>query len=194
MPRGAVPMDSPTQRVDELLRSAAAGDRDAERASFELIYDELRRRARALMNRQAKHHTLQTTALVHEAYLRMCGADSARIEGKRHFLLLATRAMRSILIDHARRRGAEKRGGARERVTVELAEVAGEVAELDIVALNDALERLEQLDAQMAKVAELRCFGGLSSEEIAGILDVSSRTVERSWRFARAWLQRELDG
>jgi len=160
-----------------------------------LVYDELKRLAGHMMARERRDHTLQTTGLVHEAYLRL--VDQSRVDwrGATHFRAVAAQAMRRILVDHARARKSEKRGGAWQRVT--LAHTIAPRGEsgldaADLIALNAALERLETLDPRQARVVELRFFGGLSVEETADELGVSRRTVEGDWTHARVWLRREL--
>jgi len=160
-----------------------------------LVYDELKQLAGRLMARERPDHTLQTTGLVHEAYLRL--VDHSRVDwrGATHFRAVAAQAMRRILVDHARARKSEKRGGAWQRVT--LAHTIGPGGEggldaAELIALNAALEKLETLDPRQARVVELRFFGGLSVEETANELGVSRRTVEGDWTHARVWLRREL--
>jgi RNA polymerase sigma factor (TIGR02999 family) len=156
------------------------------------VYEELRAIAAAHFRRGAASRTLQPTVLVHEAYLRLARETASRWKSRGHFLAVAAKAMRQVLIDHHRRRSAEKRGGRLERISISSVEPAADAPEVDFLALNEALERLEALDGRQAKVVELRFFGDLSMEEIAGVLAVSLRTVEQDWRVARAWLAREL--
>jgi RNA polymerase sigma factor (TIGR02999 family) len=160
-----------------------------------LVYDELRGIARGLMARERPGHTLQPTALVHEAYVRL--VDQTRVEwrGRTHFRAIGARVMRRILIDHARRRGGLKRGGDRQRVTLGDSLAYGSDAEIDlaeVVSLHDALEQLGDVDARQARTLELRFFGGLTAAEIAEVLDVSKRTVEGDLMHGRAWLKRTL--
>lgn len=152
-----------------------------------LVYDDLRRVAASLM-RQRGPQTLQPTALVHEAYVRLIGGSGAPWESRAHFLAVAATAMRQVLANHARARSAAKRGGSRARVT--LAEPVGRAAgsALDLLGLNEALERLAELDPRQARIVEQRLLGGMNHEEIAVVLGVSTRTVEREWRVAQAWL------
>jgi RNA polymerase sigma factor (TIGR02999 family) len=165
-----------------------------------LVYGEMRRQAARYLRSQPPGHTLQTTALVHEAYLRLVGPDGAGADwqGRAHFFGVAAQAMRSILVDHARARRAAKRGGGLRALTLSAAEAAGTRAngavesEVDVVALDEALARLAALDPRQARVVELRYFGGLNIEETAYTLGVSHSTVEREWRTARLWLRREL--
>lgn len=197
-----MPMDART-RVTEIVAGLdeSAMEAGARRASaeelFPLVYDELRRLARSYMSRERGGHTLQPTAVVNEAYLRL--VDLSRIEwrGRTHFFAVGARAMRRVLIDHARARGSLKRGGEWRRITLapELGPPGG--AELDpgsVLALHNALDKLAGLDDRQARIAELRFFGGLSVAEVAEVIGVSKRTVEGDWKHARVWLQRELAG
>ena len=161
---------------------------------FTLVYAELRRIAAREMRRERPGRTLQTTALVHEAYLRLLKDASLSFESRAHFLGIAARAMREILIEHARGRGARKRGGGAVRLTLDDATAAVAAPDVDVLALDEALQRLACLDERHARVVELRYFGGLSVEETAAALDLSPATVKRAWTLARAWLYRELAG
>lgn len=160
-----------------------------------LVYDELRRLARGFMGRERRDHTLQPTALVHEAYVKL--VDQSRVDwrGRTHFRAVGARVMRRILIDHARGHASAKRGGGVQRVTLGESLVHAADGDLDLVellSLNEALDRLRSVDERAAQVVELRFFGGLTSEEIAEVLGVSSRTVDGDWMHGRAWLKREL--
>jgi RNA polymerase sigma factor (TIGR02999 family) len=177
--------------ITRILSDLRRGDPGAEAALFDLVQDELQRVARALMHRQPAGHTLQPTALVNEAYLRLLGGGDADFADRDHFLRTAARAMRSILVDHARRRLADKRGGERQQVVLR-DDHAAEVPDEEIVAVNEALARLEAVQPRGARVVELRFFGGMGEEEIARLLDVGVRTVRRDWQLARAWLYREI--
>jgi RNA polymerase sigma-70 factor (ECF subfamily) len=174
------------------LREPGADSQELEGRLFSSVYDELRAAAEKLMWRERAEHTLQPTALVHEAFLKLTGGSGIPAKDRAHFLSVATRAMRQVLVDHARRRLAGKRGHDPERVT--LTTVAGARREVGygLVELNELLERLEALSPRMAKVAELRIFGGTTHEEAAAALAVSVRTVADDWAFARRWLSREL--
>jgi len=157
---------------------------------FPAVYDELRALAGSYFRGRASSHTLQPTALVNEVYLKLHGSEG--LPGDRaHFIAVAATAMRQILIDHARRKGASKRGGDQQRVTLTIDRVGspGAVDPIDMMALDGLLERLAEANAMQAKIVELRLFGGLTTQEIAEALDTSVRTVERHWRFARAWLR-----
>jgi len=159
---------------------------------FALIYGELRRIAAGLLRRERPEHTLQPTALVHEAYLKLVDQTRIRWEDRAHFLGIAARAMRQILVDHARGRAARKRGGGRQRVTLDEGVLAEEGKELELLALDEAMTRLAGVDERAARVVELRIFGGLTVTEIALVLGVSKRTVDGDWSVARMWLAREL--
>ena len=157
------------------------------------MYDELRKLARARLARERQpHQTLQPTALVHEAYLRLMKDNPERWQNRAHFCAIAAHSMRQILIEKARARGALKRGGAQPRVTLDESLVAGAEPSVDLIALDRALERLEAIDPEQARLVELRFFGGLTVEETAEALDISPATVKRHWTVARAWLAREL--
>ena len=161
---------------------------------FPLVYAELRRIAAREMRREKPGRTLQTTALVHEAYLRLLKDASLSFENRAHFLGIAARAMREILIEHARARSARKRGGGAVRLTLDDLTAAVPSPSIDVLALDEALQRLARLDERHARVVELRYFGGLSVEETAAALELSPATVKRDWTLARAWLFRELTG
>ena len=179
--------------IAHLLSRVAEGDPAAWDELLPRLYATLHEIAHRLMHGQPRGHTLQTTALVHEAYLKMAGG-APRCETRLHFERVAARAMRTILVDHARARNAQKRGegGRRVMLTDELIEVAG--PQLDVLALHEALEKLQKLDPETAEVAEMRCFGGLQHDDIARVTGRSTRTVERAWRFARSWIENEMEG
>jgi RNA polymerase sigma factor (TIGR02999 family) len=159
-----------------------------------LVEAELRRLARGYMGRERRGHTLQTTALVNEAFIRLTDARRVRWQDRAHFLGIAARLMRRVLVDHARSRAYRKRGGGAQHITLQEGLVALPEPTLDVVALDRALEVLAEVDARKSKVIELRFFGGLSVEETAEVLHVSTDTVKRDWRLAKLWLLRELDG
>jgi RNA polymerase sigma factor (TIGR02999 family) len=161
---------------------------------FPLVYEELRRVARRHMRREREGHTLQTTALVHDAYLRLVDQTQVRWQNRAHFFGVAAQMMRRILVDHARTRLAEKRGGAAAKVPLEEAAVVGGGKPAELVALDEALKALAEIDPRRARVVELKYFGGLSNEEIAEVLKVHTNTVTRDWNMARAWLYKELSG
>ena len=195
------PSRSEATRLLKGLSVEGTGSREKAAAVEELLalaYDELRRVASRIMARERAGHTLQPTALVHEAYLKLVDQTSLRWNDRAHFLGIAARAMRQILVDHARRSGAVKRGGEMTRVTLDES-VAPDVSpgassDLDLLDLNQALERLAVEDDRAARVAELRLFGGLSVKEAAHVLGVSVRTVGGDWAMARLWLSREISG
>jgi RNA polymerase sigma-70 factor (ECF subfamily) len=178
-----------------LLQQARAGDERAKRDVIALVYEELRRVAAHLMRRERPDHTLPPTAVVHEAVIRMVGEGVLDRAADRSFLFAAAaRSMREILIDHARRRRADRRGGDRQRVPLDLVVDYFESQELDVVAVHEALDRLAKLNERQSQVITLRYFGGLTVPEVARALGVSVFTVERDWRFARAWLHGQLQG
>jgi RNA polymerase sigma-70 factor (ECF subfamily) len=185
---------TPPAAVTELLRAWSDGDNDALEQLMPLVEAELRRLARAYMGGERRGHTLQTTALVNEAFLRLTDARRIRWEDRAHFLGITARLMRRVLVDHARARGYRKRGGGAVRVTLHDGLVASEDPALDLIALDRALDALAALDARKGRVIELRFFGGLSVEETAEVLHVSPDTIKRDWRLAKLWLLRELDG
>ena len=170
------------------------GSAEGPGSAFALVYDELRRLAASALRHERPDHTLQPTALVHEAYLRLADEPMRRWENRSHFLAVAARAMRRILVDHARKHNAVKRGSGGVCLNLDDLAHAAPAAEdaVDLVALDDALRRLAELDPRQAKIVELRFFGGLSVDETAAIIDASPRTVKRDWQIARAWLKREM--
>jgi RNA polymerase sigma-70 factor, ECF subfamily len=182
---------TPPEELTELLRAWAGGDHQAGERLMPLIYGELRRQAAGYRRRERRDHTLPTTALVHEAYLRLIG-ERAPWSNRGHFFGMAARVMRQVLVDHARRHRAAKRGGGWTRVSLEGMEGSppARQRDLDLVVLDQALEELAALDPGKARVVELRFFGGLNLEEIAETLGVSASTVTREWRMSRAWLRR----
>jgi RNA polymerase sigma-70 factor (ECF subfamily) len=181
----------PTGEVSALLRAWSKGEQSALDKLTPIVYDELRRLARHYMNRERTGHSLQTTALVNEAYLRLTGYKRMRWENRAHFFAVSAQLMRRILVDHARRHNL-KRGLGIQHVSLEDTPMIGGKREEDLVALDDALQALASIDARKARVVELRFFGGLSVEETAGMLKVSPVTVMRDWSTARAWLYREM--
>jgi RNA polymerase sigma factor (TIGR02999 family) len=184
----------PRGEVTRILDEIGAGDR---REAFErllpLVYDELRGLAKARLAHERPDHSLQATALVHEAYLRMLAGRGPSWNDRRHFYSAAAQAMRRILIEHARKRGRLKRGGGRVQVTMDDIQVGHGLPLEDMLALDEALARLDERDPRMAEVVHLRFFAGLSVEETAAALEVSERTVKREWAVARAWLYEALD-
>lgn len=182
-----------TGEVSRLLQAASAGDADALAKIVPLVYDELRRIASAYLRRERSDHTLQTTSLVHESYLRLVGQADLSWRNRAHFRAIAANTMRRVLVDHARARSAQKRGGG-QRVALEDDAGITSARSVDVQAVDQALTRLAELDPQQARVVELRFFAGLSVEEAAAALGISTATVKRDWAMARAWLRRELEG
>ncbi len=180
--------------MTRLLLKWRAGDEAAFRELMELVYGDLRRRADAYLRRERANHTLVPTGLVHETYLKLVGDADIPWSDRTHFFAVAARAMRQILVDHARRRSAAKRGGAAERVTLTNLPAPGGEMSADLVALDAALEKLAVLDPVQARLVELRYFGGLTIEETADVLGSSPATVKRAWASARAFLFAELSG
>lgn len=178
--------------ITALLESGRDGDTAAVERLLPLLYDELRAVAARHLKSERRGHTLQVTALVHEAYLELVEQDRQSYANRAHFLAIASQIMRRVLLHHAEKRHAQKRGGARERVTLDeaVAHLDGRAA--DVLAIDDALRRLAAIDADKARLVELRFFGGLTAEECAEVLGKSLRTIERDWRFARAWLRTQL--
>lgn len=181
--------------VTILLDAAAAGDRHAAATVLPLVYDELRKLAAARMAGEPPGHTLDATALVHEAYLRLVGPeDRPRWEGRAHFFAAAAEAMRRILVDAARRRQTQKRGGAGERVTLDPDAVAAPEGPEDLLAIDEALDELAKSEPQLAELVKLRYFIGLTIPETADVLGVAPRTIDAWWAYARAWLLAKMKG
>lgn len=181
-----------SQGVTELLERWSQGDQEALEQLMPLVYDELHRLAGAYLRRERRDHTLQPTALVNEAYLRLIDQRNARWHNRAQFFGVAAQLMRRILVDHARARHAEKRGGSQEDLSLSIVRHFGEKPDLDVLALHDVLHRLAEIDPEQSRIVELRFFGGLTIAETAEVLHSSHATVEREWRMARAWLRREL--
>ncbi len=179
-------------RVTQLLGAIGAGDPAAQDELLPMIYEELRSLARGRMAAESPGHTLQTTALVHEAYLRLLGDGDATWQNRRHFYGAASEAMRRILVEHARRRHAQKRGGDRRRVDLELIGGAFDEEPADTLGLDRSLEELKQRDERMYDIAMLRHFCGLTNDQTARTLDISPRTVRREWGYARLWLRNTM--
>jgi RNA polymerase sigma factor (TIGR02999 family) len=176
----------------QLLRAHAAGDATALDRLFPQVYDELRRMAGGRLRHERPDHTLGATELVHEAFFRLVQLDRIDWRGRAHFLAIASQAMRNVLLDHAERRGAQKRGGGARAVTLERIEVPNDMPTDEVLALCEALERLEKLEPRQARVVECRFFGGLNLDETAEALGISAATVSRDWTIARAWLHAQL--
>lgn len=187
-------MNQPSsQEITQLLLAWGNGDKMALDRLVPLVYDELRRLARNYMRHQRGGHTLQTTALVNEAYLRLIDSSRVNWQNRTHFFAISAQLMRRVLVDFARAKNSLKRGGERIRVTLDERIEAPVERETDLVALDEALQSLARLNARQAQIVELRYFGGLSEEEIAETLKISTRTVRRDWSIARAWLYRTLN-
>jgi RNA polymerase sigma factor (TIGR02999 family) len=186
--------DTAPAGVTQLLLDASNGDKEALDRVLPFVYGELRRLAVDYLSREGVGHTLQPTALVHEAYLRLIDQRRVDWRNRAQFLGLAAGMMRRILVNHARDRRAAKRGGDAERVSLSLVDTPSGERDVDIIALEDALHRLAALDARKAQVVELKFFGGLTTQEIAEVLQISGATVEREWSFARAWLYDAVEG
>lgn len=185
-------MDSPPTEITTLLHSHAAGDATALDKLLPRVYDELRQIARGRLRHERDGHTLAPTDLVHEAFLKLVPLERVDWQNRAHFFAIASRAMRHVLVDHAVKRAAAKRGGGLDALTLDEANGHAELPLDDLIAIGDALARLERLDPRQARVVECRFFGGLSLDETAEALRISPATVSRDWSFARAWLHREL--
>lgn len=183
-----------TEAITDWLLSWSCSDKQGLDQMLPVVYQELHRLATRYLEREATGHTLQPTALVHEAYLRL--VDQRRVDwrNRAQFLGVAANMMRRILVNHARNRGAGKRGGGAQQVSLSLVGSVSGRPEVDLIALEDALERLAQLDQRKSRVVELKFFGGLTIEEIAEVLEISPATVEREWAFTRAWLYEAIEG
>ena len=187
-------MTPPSHEVTTLLKDWSAGDQSALDKLTPLVYDELRRLAHQYMRREKPGHTLQTSALVNEAYVRLVDQGEIQWKGRAHFFGIAARLMRQILVDRARRRNFAKRGGGAIRVSLNEATTVAQEQSASVIALDDALKNLEKTDQRKSRIVELRFFGGMSIEETAEVLKVSPGTVMRDWTFARAWLRNEMSG
>lgn len=178
--------------ITQLLLAWGKGDQKALDDLMPLVYDELRRIAKRYMRGQSEGHTLQTTALVNEAYLKLIDSSRVNWQNRTHFFAISAQLMRRVLVDFARAKNSQKRGGERIQVTLDEKIQTPSAEKTDIVALDEALQKLAEMNERQAKIVELRYFGGLSEEEIAENLEISYRTVRRDWSVARAWLYREL--
>ena len=185
-------MADDSHSITGLLEEWRSGKKEAANQVMEMVYGELHRIAAREMRREQHEHTLQTTALVHEAYLRLCGSDPVDWKDRAHFFAVAAQQLRRILVDHARRNRSDKRGGGQAKLS--LWECDGQAVEMDerLLSVDEALARLEALDARAAKVVELKFFGGLSEVEAAAALEISVATLKRDWDFARTWLASQL--
>jgi len=187
------PKNASKTNITELLHEWNSGNTDVADNLLPLIYDELHRRAAAFMRKERQNHTLQPTALVHEAYLKLIGQRNDNWNDRQHFFAIASQVMRRILVDHARSRHRQKRGGSKEDLPLEEALLVGaEEANVDLIALDEAMAKLAKLDPQQERLVELRYFGGLSLDETAKAIGVSRATAAREWQVAKAWLHREM--
>jgi RNA polymerase sigma-70 factor (ECF subfamily) len=186
-------MSTSEHAVTHLLREWSDGDAAALKKLVPLVHEELRRLAHRYIRRERSGHTLQTTALVNEAYLRLVDQQHADWQSRTHFFAVSAQAMRHILVDYARQKHSSKRGGEARKVMLDEAAVASRERAAELIALDDALRALAKIHPRRCRVVELRYFGGLNNREAADVLGVSEVTVERDWRFARAWLYRELE-
>ena len=182
----------PTSTISRLIESVRNGDASAAAALTPLLYDELHRLAVYHMRNERAGHTLQATALVNEAYLKLIDNREANWQNRAHFLAIASQAMRRVLIDHARSKRRVKRGGLQQKVSLEDVVIAAEEQTYDLIELDSALDRLAKVDPRQSRIVELRFFGGLSVDQTAEVLHISPKTVKRDWAVARAWLHREL--
>jgi RNA polymerase sigma-70 factor (ECF subfamily) len=185
-------MTASPHEVTQLLIDWGNGNQAALDKLTPLVYEELRRLAHRYMSRERQGHTLQTTALVGEAYLRLAGAEGVRWQNRTHFFAISANLMRRILVDHARAHAYAKRGGGARRVTLDEAAVVSAESAAEVVALHEALDELARIDPRQSRIVELRYFGGLTIEETAQALDLSPATVKREWSTARAWLYKEI--
>jgi RNA polymerase sigma factor (TIGR02999 family) len=185
-------MDSATPDVTQLLVAWNEGNQDALERLLPAVYDELRKLARSYLRRERPDHTLQATALVHEAYLRLIDQNQVTWQNRAHFFGIAAQMMRRILVNHAEARRADKRGGGAQKLSLDEAIDLAEERAVDLIALDDAMKALAEFDPQQARIVELRYFGGLSIEETAEVVGVSPATVKREWSTAKMWLHREL--
>ncbi len=182
-----------THEITQMLRECSGGKREALDKLMPLVYTELHRQAARYLRRESQGHTLQTTALIHETYLKLIDQRDVEWQNRAHFFAIAAQAMRRIMVDYARTKRREKRGGGDEKLSLEAAmSVAVDESSVDLIALDEALTRLAEIDLQQARVVELRYFSGLSLEETAEALHISRATAAREWNVARAWLRREL--
>ena len=185
---------TPPEDITQILQEVSGGNREAPARLMPLVYDELRRLADHYLRRERPDHTLQPTALVHEAYLKLIDQTRVDWQNRAHFFGVAAQLMRRILVDHARRHQASKRGGFRQKLTLDEAVDYSQTRDIDLVRLDEALTALAQFDARQSRVVELRFFGGLTIEETAEALSVSPATVKVDWSMAKAWLRREIGG
>ena len=179
--------------ITALLQDWSDGNQDVLEKLMPLVYEELRRQASQFLRRERQGHTLQATALIHEAYLKLIGQNQVEWQNRAHFFAIASTAMRRILVDHARERHREKRGGSAENLAIDEAmQISANEKSIDLIALDEALNRLAKLSERQARVVELRYFSGLSNDETAEVLGVSNGSVRNDWNIARAWLKQEI--
>jgi RNA polymerase sigma-70 factor, ECF subfamily len=178
--------------ITQLLVEWSDGNQSALDELYPLVYDELHRLARRYMSRERQDHTLQTTALINEAYVRLVDQKNVHWANRSHFFAISAQIMRRILIDHARRHAYAKRGGGAQQVSLDEAATVTRAAGAELIRLDEALKSLAEMDPRRSQVVELRYFGGLNNEEIAGVLNISENTVTRDWNMARAWLHQQL--
>ncbi len=185
--------DKQTSEITQILQDWNDGELDAKERLLPFVYDELRRQARILMSRERANHTLQPTALVHEAFMKLAEQSDIDWQNRSHFYGIASRLMRQILVDHARHHAAEKRGNNPIHFSIDDVQIPIEQRADSILIMNEILERLAEFDEQQAKIVEMRFFGGMNNTEIAEALEISERTVGREWQSAKLWLFRELN-
>ncbi len=187
--------DNSPHEISQLLHAWSDGNREALDALLPLVYDELRRQAHRFLRRERQNHTLQTTALIHEAYLKLIEQNRVNWQNRAHFFAISANLMRRILVNYAKAKHRVKRGGDAENLPLdETILIVSDKRELDLLALDEALTRLAKMDERQAQIVELRYFSGLSIEETAEVLDISPVTVKRDWKMTKAWLHRELGG
>jgi RNA polymerase sigma factor (TIGR02999 family) len=187
-------MPAVTDEITQLLANWSLGDKEALERLVPLVYPELRRMARQQMAREDSNHTLQTSALINEAYLKLVDRRNVKWQNRAHFFAVAAQVMRHVLIDHARRHLYTKRGGGAQHLPLDDAEIVSDQRAADLVALDDALSNLVKLDPRRSQIVELKFFGGLNAEEIAEVMSISPATVQREWRAAKAWLHHTITG
>ena len=185
-------MSETTKEISLILKDWSGGKRESANLLLSLVYDELRRIARKHLNKERSDHTLQPTALVHEAYLKLIDISDVDWQDRAHFFAFASQTMRRILVDYARARNTDKRGGVAQRIALEDTVNLSNERNLDLLALDEAMQQLAEFDEQQSKIVELRFFGGLTIKETAHILSISPATVKREWTMAKAWLFRKM--
>ncbi len=189
-----MPATPPDQQATQYVNALAAGDRHAAAELMPLVYDEFRQLAGDYLRDETRAHTLQPTALVHEAYLKLIDQTRVNWQGRTHFFAVGAQAMRRILVDHARGRHRDKRGGGWHRIALDEQLKVSPHRDADLLAVDEAIDKLATIDSRQAQIVELRFFGGMTVEEVAEALGVSKRTIENEWKIIRAWLRRELVG